>query len=150
MACTTHCITKATPIRFINDKCYIKQLKAEKSRKTCLTNHTWPISHHIMPLVINAHGADTQTDRQTHIDTRTKTISRNLARVPKVPGLKTCDILCMKFMHVIDWCGFVNCLRWQLLNNAMYHQQYASEYVGSRFLPELYPFDPVLLTLNPV
>ena len=26
-----------------------------------LTNHTWPISHHIMSLVINASEADTQT-----------------------------------------------------------------------------------------
>ena len=27
-----------------------------KSHKTCLTNHTGSISHHIMPLVINVHG----------------------------------------------------------------------------------------------
>ena len=35
-----------------------------------LTNCTWPISHHIMPLVINALGVETQTDRHAHIPTR--------------------------------------------------------------------------------
>ena len=46
----------------------IKQLKAGKSHKTCLTNHIWSISHHITPLVINALGAETQT--HTHIRMR--------------------------------------------------------------------------------
>ena len=41
-----------------------EKLKAGKSRKTCLTNHTWPI-YHIMPLVINVLGVDKQIDRQT-------------------------------------------------------------------------------------
>ena len=49
-----HYVTKATPINFIDGKCHIKQLKAGKSRKTCLTNYTQPISHHMMPLVITA------------------------------------------------------------------------------------------------
>ena len=46
------------PIHFVDSKCHIKQLKAVKSHKTCLTNHTQPISHHIMPLVINSLGVD--------------------------------------------------------------------------------------------
>ena len=33
--------------------CHIKQLKAGKTRKTCLTNHTQSESHHIMSLIIN-------------------------------------------------------------------------------------------------
>ena len=33
----------------------------EKSCKTCLTNHTWSISHHITPMVINEVG-----DKHTH------------------------------------------------------------------------------------
>ena len=32
------------------------QLKSGQSHKNCLTNHTQSISHHIMPLVINAIG----------------------------------------------------------------------------------------------
>ena len=64
------CVTKAMPIHFINGKYHIKQLKSGKSCKSSLTNHTQSISHHIMPLVINAFGdrhTDRQTDRQTHI-----------------------------------------------------------------------------------
>ena len=60
----------ATPIHFISGKYHIK-LKAGKSRETCLTNHTWPISHHITPLVINGlGGGHTDTDTRTHIPTR--------------------------------------------------------------------------------
>ena len=59
LACMMHCVTKATPIQFINDN-------KLKSCKMGLTNHTWPISHHITLLVINAFGVDTQTD--THTD----------------------------------------------------------------------------------
>ena len=64
----THCVNKATPIRFINGKCHIKQLKAGKSHKICLTNHTQSVSHHIMPLVINTLGSR-QTHTNTHIPT---------------------------------------------------------------------------------
>ena len=61
----------ATPINFINGKCHYKQLKAGISCETCLTNHTWPISHHITPLVINALGGrHTDTYTQTHIPMR--------------------------------------------------------------------------------
>ena len=59
-------VNKATPIHFIDDRCHKKQLKAEKSHKTCLTNHTQSTSHHIMPLVINVLGVNTQTDRHTY------------------------------------------------------------------------------------
>ena len=54
--------------------------KVIKSHETCLTNRTRPISHHIMPLVINAL-RDGHTDTHTNTDARTKTISRNRARV---------------------------------------------------------------------
>ena len=67
------CVNKTTPIHFINGKSHIKQLKAGKSH-TCLTNHTWSMSHHIMPLVINALGSR-HTHR--HTNTHTKEISRN-------------------------------------------------------------------------
>ena len=32
-----------------------------------LTNHTWPISHYIMPLAINLSEADTDRQTDTHI-----------------------------------------------------------------------------------
>ena len=41
-------------------------LRAGKSHETCLTNRTRPITHHIMPMVINALGADTQTHEYRH------------------------------------------------------------------------------------
>ena len=44
----------------------ILSLKAGKSHETCLTNRTRPISHHIMPLIINALGADIQTHTYQH------------------------------------------------------------------------------------
>ena len=48
----TCCVTKATSTNFIDGKCHIKQLISEKSHKNCLTNHTWSISHRIMPQII--------------------------------------------------------------------------------------------------
>ena len=42
-AFTTCCINKTMPIHFIDGRCHIKQLKAGKSYKTCLTNHTQSI-----------------------------------------------------------------------------------------------------------
>ena len=87
-AYTTRCVTKATPIHFIDGKCHINQLKSGKSHKTCLTNHTESISHHITPLVIIALGADIQTHRHTrkHTNTQTKAISRNQARAGLSPA----------------------------------------------------------------
>ena len=77
------CVNKATPIYFIDRKCHIKQLKAGKSHKTCLTNHTWFISHHIMPLVINSHWG------QTHTDTHTSANQSNFKKPGlRMPGLK--------------------------------------------------------------
>ena len=63
---------------------YIKQLKSRISNKTCLTNHTQSISHHITPLVINSIGADTQTDRQTHTHIATDAWTKK----PGAPVLK--------------------------------------------------------------
>ena len=55
------------PSIFIYSKCHIKKLKVGKSCETCLTNRTWPISHHITPLVINPL---TGGHTDTHILTR--------------------------------------------------------------------------------
>ena len=41
-----------------------KATKTWKKHKACLTNHTWSISQHVMPLLINGlegPGADTHT-----------------------------------------------------------------------------------------
>ena len=58
----TRYVTKAMAIQFINSN-------KLKSCKMGLTNHTWPISHHITPLVINGlRGGHTDTD--THIPIR--------------------------------------------------------------------------------
>ena len=63
------CVTKATSIHFID--CNIRQLKSRKSHKTCLTNHTGSMSHHIiMSLVIKAlGGGHITTHRHAHIQT---------------------------------------------------------------------------------
>ena len=42
-----------------------------KSCRMGLTNHTWPVSHYIMSLVINALGGG-HTDTHTHINRQTK------------------------------------------------------------------------------
>ena len=70
-------VNKVTPILIIDSKCHNKQLQVGKSRKTCLTNHAWSISHHIVPLVINALEGE-HTD--THTNEQTKVIFRNQAR----------------------------------------------------------------------
>jgi len=62
-------------------------INERETPKTCLTNHQGSISHHIMPLIINSPGVDTQAHTHTHILTlRTKAISRNHAgmRWPRV------------------------------------------------------------------
>ena len=94
LAFTTCCVNMATPIHFINSKHHIKYLKAGKSRKTCLTNHTWPISHHITILVINGLGSGHSCK---HTDTRAKAISRNQARaVHLVKNLFSAKIITVK------------------------------------------------------
>ena len=68
---TTSYVKMATPIHFIDGKCRMKYLKAGKSRKTCLTNCTRPISHHITPLVINGLGGghtDTDTQKGSYVN----------------------------------------------------------------------------------
>ena len=54
----THCVTNATPIQFIDGN------KLESCGMGS-TNHTRPISYHIMPLVINAFGGR-HTDTHIH------------------------------------------------------------------------------------
>ena len=81
------CVNKTMPIYFIIGKYHIKQMKVGKAVKTCLSNHTWSVSHHIMLLVINALRGG-HTDRQTHIyQCTTKAISRNRACVGHRPVL---------------------------------------------------------------
>ena len=77
------CVTKATLIDFIDNKCHIKQLKSRKNYKTCLTNHTRSISHHITPLVINALGGGHTC---MHTNAQTKVISRNQERTSLQPA----------------------------------------------------------------
>ena len=55
LVCMMHYVTKAMPNYFINSK-------KPKSCRTRLTNHTGSMSHHIMPLVINALMVGRQTD----------------------------------------------------------------------------------------
>ena len=56
------CVTKATPIHFINRKCHNQY----KETETGLANHIGSISHHIMTQVINAlKGGHTDTDTHT-------------------------------------------------------------------------------------
>ena len=69
------CVTKAMPIDFIDGKFHTKQPKSRKCHKTCLTNHTWSISHRIMRLVTNTFGADTHMCM--HANIMDETISRN-------------------------------------------------------------------------
>ena len=77
------CVNMATPIHSIADKCHTKLLKAGKSHETCLTNCTWSISHHIMPLVINTLRGG-HTDRHTDTHTYRHTNQSNF----KKPGAK--------------------------------------------------------------
>ena len=56
-----------------------------KSCRTSLTNHTRPISHHIMPLVINALGGG-HTD--THIPTCKQKRLQETSPAATAPGLK--------------------------------------------------------------
>ena len=74
------CVIKATPIQFIDGN-------KLKSCRTGLTNHTWPLSHPIMPLVINAFGADTQTHIQRHTYRHT---NQNNFKKPGICGLWLC------------------------------------------------------------
>ena len=64
--------------------------------KIVLTNRTPPISHHIMPLVINAFGGehtDGHTDTQTHIPRREPKQFQETRHARCAPGLKK-TILC--------------------------------------------------------
>ena len=71
----------------------IEKGKAGKSRETCLTNRTRPISHHITPMVINAFGGG-HTDTQIHTHTYRRGNQINFkkpgarGRRPRAPGLK--------------------------------------------------------------
>ena len=64
-----HCVAKATPIQFIDGN-------KLNSFRTGLTNHTWPISYHIMLLLINVLEGR-HTDACTHTDMQTKMVARS-------------------------------------------------------------------------
>ena len=90
-AFTTCYVKMAKPIHFIEGKWRMKQLKAGKSRKTCLTNRTWPISHHITPLVINGLGGghtDTCTHTYQHANQNNFKKPGARGRRARAPGLK--------------------------------------------------------------
>ena len=81
-----YCVNKAMPIHLINSKCHNKQLQERKSHNTCLTNHTWSISHHIM---LSCHWLLMPLGGE-HTNMQTKAISRNQARWAsglRMPGL---------------------------------------------------------------
>ena len=72
--CTIFCATKVTPIQFIDGN-------KLKSCRTGLTNHTWPIPRHIMPLVIKAlRSGHTHTQMHTQMRTHRCTHTRTHAR----------------------------------------------------------------------
>ena len=64
LVCNTCCVTKATPIHFINGK-------KLKSFTAGLTDHTRSISHHITPLVINALGGQDMHAHTYHLSNKT-------------------------------------------------------------------------------
>ena len=67
------------PIHLLMASAIYCNRKAEKL-KTCLSNHTRAISHHVMLLLINAlRGGHIHIHTQTHTDAITKAISRNQA-----------------------------------------------------------------------
>ena len=79
LACTTRFVNKSTPFQFINGDIL-------KSRKTCLTNHTGPISCHwlLMPsrrMHIHTTHAHTQTHTRQHA-------SKNNFKKPGIRGLR--------------------------------------------------------------
>ena len=88
--------------QFLSTTGIIKQLKAGKSCKTCLTNHTRSISHHITSLVINAlRGGHTQTDTQTQTHTHTNMQTKAISKTQRVQacslhasGLKSQSTVC--------------------------------------------------------
>ena len=85
----------ATLIHFIDGNYRMKLLKAGKSHKTCLTNHTQSISHHITPLVINGLGGghtDTHTHAYRHADQNNFKKPGTRGQRPHTPGLKIINI----------------------------------------------------------
>ena len=75
LASTAQCVIKATPIQFMDGN-------KLKSCRMGLTNHIWPISHYIMPLV-------------THTITRIKMIS-------SLKGLNKAFRFISKFLQTIQ------------------------------------------------
>jgi len=66
--------TKATPTNYRIRHDFNCHINKRETPKTCLTNHSGSISHHIMPLVINNLGGG---HTHTHTDIVEKVISRN-------------------------------------------------------------------------
>ena len=72
-----HSVTKVIPIHFTDSK-----------RDISITNHTGSISHHILPLVINAlGGGHTHAHRHTHTDTHTYTHAHTFTRTHNIPNV---------------------------------------------------------------
>ena len=90
------CVTKATPIHFIDGKCH----EDGKIHKTCLTNQTGFVSHHIMPKIFNAlRGGDTaHTRTHTHAPILTHK-QKQFQEIRHAPGLKI-RCYCLKIASV--------------------------------------------------
>ena len=88
------CVTKAMPIILL----MARQLKSGNSCKTCLTNHTQSVLHHIMLLVIllMALGGVTQTGTHilTHELKQFKVTRCETACGQRVPGFKILNFTC--------------------------------------------------------
>ena len=62
LVCMMRCVTKPMPIQFIDSN-------KLKSCRMGLTNHTWPMLHHITPLFINAfEGRHTDVHTYRHVN----------------------------------------------------------------------------------
>ena len=93
LACIMHCVTKATPIQFINSN-------KLKSCRMGLSNHTQPISHHINPQIINALGR-----RHTHTQTYGTQNKKNIFKKPGMSNLPPCMLgLNLNFDVLQNYC----------------------------------------------
>ena len=123
LECMMHCVTKATPIQFINGN-------KLKSCRMGSTNYTQPMSHHITPLVINGpRGRHTGTQTHTHTDAWTETISRNQACTE--PSLKI-DNFYMYDYYMFDFAGLITCLYFNVAAN--WYSSKLKHYVVQNFI----------------
>ena len=103
------CVTKDTPIPFIDSN-------KLKTCRTGLINHTWPISHHITPLVINAlRGGHIHT--QTHTNMRTNQFQETRCTRPVLSWFNSLPLLtAMYSSNISSFISMLNslsaCIKW--------------------------------------